>query len=67
MQSVLSLSPHFCLVATQSSFLVAGLSQFKGMGLSGCWLAYWNSPNTSYGIRGRLAEQNVGEWIAQNT
>ena len=40
---------------------------FKSMGLKGCWIVYWNSVNNAYGIRGRLAEQKVGEWIAKNT
>jgi hypothetical protein len=51
----------------QASFLIQGLNLFKNMGLNGCWLVYWNSTETFYGIRGRLAEQKIGEWIAQNT
>jgi hypothetical protein len=50
----------------QSEFIVRGLSLFKSMGLRGCWLTYWNSEFDSYGIRGRLAEITVGDWIAQN-
>ncbi|MEM2099289.1 MAG: hypothetical protein QXU99_06075 [Candidatus Bathyarchaeia archaeon] len=53
--------------AAQSSYLLRGLNLFKNMGLEGCWLVYWNSANNAYGIRGRLAEKTVGEWIAQNT
>jgi hypothetical protein len=52
--------------AAQSEFIIRGLNLFKSMGLRGCWLVYWNSAGDSYGIRGRLAEQKVGEWIAQN-
>jgi hypothetical protein len=52
--------------ATQSEFIIRGLNLFKSMGLRGCWLVYWNSEDDGYGIRGRLAEQKVGEWIAQN-
>jgi hypothetical protein len=51
----------------QSDYIIKGLNLFKSMGLRGCWLVYWNSVGNSYGIRGRLAEQKVGEWIAQNT
>lgn len=51
----------------QSDYIIRGLNLFKNMGLKGCWLVYWNSANSDYGIRGRLAEQKVGEWIAQNT
>jgi hypothetical protein len=50
----------------QSDFIVKGLNLFKSMGLKGCWIAYWNSAEDYYGIRGRPAEQAVGEWIAQN-
>ena len=52
--------------AAQTDYIIKGLSLFKSMGLRGCWLVYWNSADNSYGIRGRLAEQKVGEWIAQN-
>jgi hypothetical protein len=51
----------------QSDYIIRGLNIFKSMGLRGCWIVYWNSVGNSYGIRGRLAEQKVGEWIAQNT
>ena len=50
----------------QSNYLIKGLSLFKNMGVRGCWLVYWNSVSDNYGIRGRLTEQKVGEWIAQN-
>ena len=50
----------------QSDYVIRGLNLFKNMGLKGCWIVYWNSANSDYGIRGRLAEQKVGEWIAQN-
>jgi hypothetical protein len=50
----------------QSNYIIEGLNLFKSMGLRGCWIVYWNSADNSYGIRGRLAEQKVGEWIAQN-
>jgi hypothetical protein len=50
----------------QSDYIIRGLNLFKNMGLKGCWLVYWNSANSYYGIRGRLAEKTVGEWIAQN-
>jgi len=50
----------------QSDYIIRGLNLFKNMGLKGCWLVYWNSANSDYGIRGRLAEQKIGEWIAQN-
>jgi hypothetical protein len=53
--------------AAQSDYIIKGLNLFKSMGLRGCWIVYWNSAGNSYGIRGRLAEQKVGEWIAQNT
>jgi hypothetical protein len=53
--------------AAQSSFLIDGLNLFRGMGLKACWLTYWNTVEHGYGFRGRLAEQRVGEWIAQNT
>ena len=51
----------------QSDYIIKGLNLFRSMGLRGCWIVYWNSIGNSYGIRGRLAEQKVGEWIAQNT
>lgn len=51
----------------QSDFIIRGLNLFKSMGLKGCWIVYWNSVENNYGIRGRLAEETVGEWIAQNT
>ena len=50
----------------QSDFIIRGLNLFKSMGLKACWLAYWNSEFDNYGIRGRLAERTIGEWIAQN-
>ena len=50
----------------QSDYVIRGLNLFRNMGLRGCWLVYWNSVDNGYGIRGRLAEQKVGEWIAQN-
>jgi hypothetical protein len=51
----------------QSDYIIRGLNLFKSMGLRGCWIVYWNSVDNIYGIRGRLAEQKVGEWIAQNS
>jgi hypothetical protein len=51
----------------QSNYIIQGLNLFKSMGLKGCWLAYWNAAGTYYGIRGRVTEQKVGEWIAQNS
>lgn len=51
----------------QSDYIIRGLNLFKSMGLRGCWIVYWNSADNVYGIRGRLAEQEVGEWIAQNS
>jgi len=51
----------------QADYIIKGLNLFKNMGLSGCWIAYWNSVDNVYGIRGRLAEQKVGEWVAQNS
>lgn len=50
----------------QSDFLIKGLNLFKNMDLKGCWLVYWNSAFDNYGIRGRPAEQVVGDWIAKN-
>ncbi len=50
----------------QSDYIIKGLNLFKNMELKGCWLVYWNSADNDYGIRGRLAEQRIGEWIAQN-
>ncbi|MGD6933457.1 MAG: hypothetical protein ACQCN5_04540 [Candidatus Bathyarchaeia archaeon] len=50
----------------QSDFIIRGLNLFKSMGLKGCWIAYWNSDYDYYGIRGRPAEQAIGEWIAEN-
>ncbi|MGE5574915.1 MAG: hypothetical protein ACM3UL_02155 [Ignavibacteria bacterium] len=50
----------------QSDFIIKGLDLFRNMGLKGCWLVYWNSALDNYGIRGRAAEQAVGEWIANN-
>jgi len=51
----------------QCDYILRGLNLFRNMGLRGCWLVYWNSVENEYGIRGRLAEQRVGEWIAQNS
>ena len=51
----------------QADYIIRGLNLFKSMGLKGCWIVYWNSVDNVYGIRGRLAEQKVGEWNAQNT
>ena len=51
----------------QSDYIIKGLTLFKSMNLKGCWIVYWNSVSNIYGIRGRLAEQKVGEWIAHNT
>ncbi len=53
--------------AAQANFLIQGLNLFKNMGLKGCWIAYWNDDQGNYGIRGRLAAQMIGEWIAENT
>jgi hypothetical protein len=50
----------------QSDYIIKGLNFFKSVGLRGCWIVYWNSAGDYYGIRGRLAEKTVGEWIAQN-
>ena len=50
----------------QADYIIRGLNLFKSMGLRGCWIVYWNSVDNVYGIRGRLAEQKVGEWIAEN-
>jgi hypothetical protein len=50
----------------QSDYIIKGLNLFKSMGLKGCWIVYWNSAGDYYGIRGRLAEKTMGEWIAQN-
>jgi hypothetical protein len=50
----------------QSDYIIKGLNLFKSMGLKDCWIVYWNSAGDYYGIRGRLAEKTVGEWIAQN-
>jgi hypothetical protein len=52
--------------SAQSDYIIRGLNLFKNMGLKGCWIVYWNSADSYYGIRGRLAEKTVGEWIAQN-
>ncbi len=52
---------------TQSDYIIKGLNLFRNMGLKGCWIVYWNDADNDYGIRGRLAEQKVGEWIAQNS
>ena len=52
--------------AAQSDYIIQGLNLFRSMGLKGCWIAYWNSVNNNYGIRGRLAENTVGDWIAKN-
>jgi hypothetical protein len=51
---------------TQTEFILKGLNLFKNMGLSGCWLVYWNSAFDSYGIRDTQTENAVGEWIAAN-
>jgi hypothetical protein len=51
----------------QSDYIIKGLTLFRNMGLRGCWIVYWNSADNIYGIRGRLAEQEIGEWIAQNS
>jgi len=53
--------------ATQSDYIIKGLNLFRNMGLKGCWIVYWNDADNEYGIRGRLAEQKIGEWIAQNS
>lgn len=50
----------------QSNYIIQGLNLFRSMELKGCWIAYWNSVDNNYGIRGRLAEQTVSEWIDQN-
>jgi hypothetical protein len=52
--------------ASQTNYIIKGLNLFKSMGLSGCWLVYWNNAYDSYGIRDKSTEQAVGEWIAQN-
>jgi len=52
--------------AAQTNFIIKGLNLFKSMGLKGCWLVYWNSEFDNYGIRGRTAEQTIGDWIAKN-
>ncbi len=53
--------------ATQSDYIIKGLTLFKNMGLKGCWIVYWNGVDNDYGIRGRLTEQKIGEWIAKNS
>jgi hypothetical protein len=50
----------------QSDYIIKGLNLFKNMGLKSCWLVYWNSAFDNYGIRDRLAENTVGDWIAKN-
>jgi hypothetical protein len=50
----------------QSEYIISGLNLFKSLGLKGCWLVYWNSGDTYYGIRDRLAQTTVRDWIAQN-
>jgi hypothetical protein len=50
----------------QSDYIISGLNLFKSLSLKGCWLVYWNSGDTYYGIRGRLAETTVRDWIANN-
>ena len=52
--------------AAQSDFIIKGLNLFRSMGLKGSWLVYWNSEFDNYGIRDRLAEKSVGDWIAEN-
>ena len=52
--------------AAQTSFIIRGLDLFKGMGLKGAWIVYWNSEFDNYGIRGTPTEQAVGDWIAEN-
>ncbi len=52
--------------ATQSDYIIKGLTLFRNMGLKGCWIVYWNGIDNDYGIRGRITEQKIGEWIAQN-
>lgn len=52
--------------AAQTDYLIKGLNLFKSIGLSGCWIVYWNSAYDNYGIRDRSVEKAVGEWIAQN-
>jgi hypothetical protein len=50
----------------QANFILQGLNLFKNMGLKSCWIAYWNAKGSYYGIRGRLAKQKIGDWIAKN-
>lgn len=50
----------------QTTFLLKGLNLFKNMGLTGCWLVYWNSQNDHYGIRDSSSEIALGDWIAEN-
>ncbi len=50
----------------QTEYILKGLNLFKSMGLTGCWLVYWNSQGDNYGIRDRSTEQAIGEWIANN-
>jgi hypothetical protein len=52
--------------SAQSDFIIKGLNLFKSMGLTGCWIVYWNSEFDDYGIRGTETETAVGEWIVQN-
>ncbi len=50
----------------QTDYILKGLNLYKSMGLTACWLVYWNSQGDNYGIRDRPTEQAIGEWIANN-
>jgi hypothetical protein len=50
----------------QAKLIVDYLNLFKSMGIKQAWIWSWNDIN-NMGIKGRLAEQKVAEWIARNS
>ena len=49
----------------QADLIISYLNLFKKMGISQAWIWSWNDP--IMGIKGKLAEQKVAEWIASNS
>jgi hypothetical protein len=50
----------------QAKLIIDYLNLFKSMGIKQAWIWSWNDIN-NMGIKGRLAEQKVAEWVARNS
>ena len=49
----------------QADFIISGLNFFKNFGIEECWIFYWEGEG--YGIKDRLAQEKIKEWIMLNS